>query len=160
MAWISRASSWPCLLVALPQHLQAGHCKCTCKCILQAEDYLVGLELSFSHFHVQNLFTQKRDSAFALLCLLCGELLPEYYSPAMPGLHAGQDVLMEALRLCLPSCHARLGQAQVPVREHSTHWLLCLYINVLPLCSAMRLWDLLFAEVRKYKGVTLLQVSE
>ena len=87
-------------------------------------------------------------TAFVLLCRLCGELLPGYHSPAMPGLHAGQDVLMEALRLCLPACHARLAQAQVPVREHSTHWLLCLYINVLPLASAMRLWDLLFAEVR------------
>lgn len=87
-------------------------------------------------------------TAFVLLCRLCGELLPGYHSPAMPGLHAGQDVLMEALRLCLPTCHARLAQAQVPVREHSTHWLLCLYINVLPLASAMRLWDLLFAEVR------------
>jgi hypothetical protein len=40
-------------------------------------------------------------------------------------------------------------QAQVPVREHSTQWLLCLYINVLPLASALRLWDLLFDEVRR-----------
>ena len=40
-------------------------------------------------------------------------------------------------------------RVQVPVREHTTHWLLCLYIGVLPLRSAMRLWDLLFAEVSK-----------
>jgi len=87
-------------------------------------------------------------SAFALLCLLCAELLPGYHTPAMRGLHAAQDVVTAALRLYLPTRHARLVQAQVPVREHSTQWLLCLYINVLPLASALRLWDLLFDEVR------------
>ena len=85
-------------------------------------------------------------AAFALLCALCGELLPGYHTPRMPGLHAGQAVLVEALRRRLPACHARLAHAEVPVREHSTRWLLCLYIDVLPLASAMRLWDLLFAE--------------
>ena len=88
-------------------------------------------------------------SAFALLCLLCAELLPGYHTPAMRGLHAAQGVVTEALRLHLPTRHARLVQAQVPVREHSTQWLLCLYINVLPLGSALRLWDLLFDEVRR-----------
>ena len=87
-------------------------------------------------------------SAFALLCLLCAELLPGYHTPAMRGLYAAQDVVTAALRVYLPTRHARLVQAQVPVREHSTQWLLCLYINVLPLGSALRLWDLLFDEVR------------
>ena len=38
-------------------------------------------------------------TAFVLLCRLCGELLPGYHSPAMPGLHAGQRKPFRALLL-------------------------------------------------------------
>ena len=103
-------------------------------------------------------------TAFALLCALSppgvrydassGEgrttrdrgLLPDYHTPGMGGLQRGQATLMRALEHAVPAVHGRLTQLGVPVAQYSTQWLLCLYIDVLPLETALRLWDLLFAE--------------
>ena len=94
-------------------------------------------------------------TAFALLALLCGELLPAFYTPRMPGLHRAQDALMESLAVALPLCHRVFEEQAVPVRESSTGWLLCAFIDTLPLQVTLRVWDLFYLEGQP----TLLRVA-
>ena len=85
-------------------------------------------------------------SAFALLTALCTTILPSYHSPEMTGLHHAQTALLSVIQLAAPRLNARLHAAGVPVREQTTSWLLCAYLDVLDLDATLRVWDLLFCD--------------
>jgi len=82
--------------------------------------------------------------AFALLSALCDCLMPGYHTPTMAGLHAGQQAFLSMLTEYVPRVARKLLANNVPVREQLTSWLLCCYIDALPLDATLRVWDLLF----------------
>ena len=41
---------------------------------------------------------------------------------------------------------ARLSAAGVPIREQTTSWLLCAFIDALSLEATLRVWDILFCD--------------
>lgn len=84
--------------------------------------------------------------AFAMLCTLCESVLPEYHTPAMQGLMSAQDTLLALVAHAAPRAHARLAAEGVPLREQTTAWLLCAFVEALPLEAALRVWDLLFFD--------------
>ena len=84
--------------------------------------------------------------AFALLSRLCSSLLPSYHTQCMRGLHAAQATLGEAMRRVTPRLHERLRAKRAPLLEQTTGWLLCAFLDSLPLEATLRLWDLLFLD--------------
>ena len=57
-----------------------------------------------------------------------------------------QAVVLRLIETSLPALHSRLLSEGVPVKEQTTHWLLCAFVDALPLDCALRLWDLLFLD--------------
>ncbi|KAL1499665.1 hypothetical protein AB1Y20_011862 [Prymnesium parvum] len=84
--------------------------------------------------------------AFALLATLCESLVLEFHTPDLRGLHQTQASLLDALARHMPALSGKLTRDGVPVREQTTHWLLCLFVDALPMELVLRLWDLLFFE--------------
>ena len=76
--------------------------------------------------------------AFALLSALCDCLMPGYHTPTMAGLHAGQQAFLSMLTEYVPRVARKLLANNVPVREQLTSWLLCCYIDALPLDATLR----------------------
>ena len=84
-------------------------------------------------------------SAFSLLASLVVKLCPVFHVPSMAGLHAAQADLAELLRRALPEVNSHLKRLGVPIKESSTAWLLCAFVDVLPLPSTLRVWDVFFS---------------
>ncbi len=84
------------------------------------------------------------SDATSLLRRFCASLLPEFHTPDMRGLHAAQTALMSSLGILVPRLVSRLSAERVPLREQTTHWLLCAYLDALPLDASLRVWDVLF----------------
>lgn len=84
-------------------------------------------------------------TAFSLLASLVVKLCPVFHVPSMAGLHAAQADLAELLRRALPEVNSHLKRLGVPIKESSTAWLLCAFVDVLPLPSTLRVWDVYFS---------------
>ena len=86
------------------------------------------------------------EGAFALLACLCDALMPGFHRPTMDGLHIAQAALLDVLRSQLTAVHTRLTEEGVPILEQTTSWMLCAFIDALPLEATLRVWDLLFLD--------------
>lgn len=83
-------------------------------------------------------------TAFGLLVQLTQRLIPGFHTPQMEGLHEAQDALVIALSRHLPELSQAMDEHSVPIREISTEWYLCAYVNVLRPETVVRVWDVLF----------------
>ena len=115
-------------------HALAAHNPCVGYC--QGLNFVAGLLL---------LHADASD-AFALLATFCARLLPRYHSPRMEGLHVAQAALLDVIAATTPRALERLQREGVPIKEQSTSWLLCAFLDSLPLESTLRVWDLLFVD--------------
>ena len=91
------------------------------------------------------LLHSDEPTAFSLLASLVIKLCPVFHVPSMAGLHAAQADLAELLRRALPEVNSHLKRLGVPIKESSTAWLLCAFVDVLPLPSTLRVWDVFFS---------------
>ena len=85
-------------------------------------------------------------TTFALLTTLCTRLLPNYHTPEMPGLHQAQHALIQMISKVSPQLHTRLTSEGVPIKEQTTSWLLCAFLDNLKLSTTLRVWDQLFSN--------------
>jgi len=106
----------------------------------QGLNYITGLLL---------LITKDEESSFWLLKTLVDKMLPEYYSCSMPGLITDSRVLAELARRHLPQLSQHIDQLQVPWALLSSKWFICLFVDVLPVETVLRIWDCLFTEGSK-----------
>ncbi|XP_053419012.1 growth hormone-regulated TBC protein 1 isoform X2 [Nycticebus coucang] len=95
------------------------------------------------------LITQNEEESFWLLDALVGRILPDYYSPAMLGLKTDQEVLGELVTTKLPAVGALLDHHSVPWTLLVSRWFICLFVDVLPVETVLRVWDCLFNEGSK-----------
>ncbi|PNI38150.1 GRTP1 isoform 1 [Pan troglodytes] len=95
------------------------------------------------------LITNNEEESFWLLDALVGRILPDYYSPAMLGLKTDQEVLGELVRVKLPAVGALMERLGVLWTLLVSRWFICLFVDILPVETVLRIWDCLFNEGSK-----------
>ncbi|XP_046616762.1 growth hormone-regulated TBC protein 1-A-like isoform X1 [Neodiprion virginianus] len=120
------------LLAFAHQNKRVGYC--------QGLNYIAGLLL---------LVTKSEETAFWLLKILIEKILPEYYTPTMDGLLTDIDVLSELVRIKMPDVHQHVTNLGLPWAVITTKWFICLFAEVLPIETTLRIWDCLFYEGSK-----------
>ncbi|MEJ1274229.1 GH regulated TBC protein 1 [Cricetulus griseus] len=73
----------------------------------------------------------------------------DYYSPAMLGLKTDQEVLAELVRMKLPAVAALMDGHGVLWTLLVSRWFICLFVDILPVETVLRIWDCLFNEGSK-----------
>ena len=95
------------------------------------------------------LTTRDEDSSFWLLKVLCERILPDYYTQSMPGLLTDLKVLARLARREVPAVAAHIERLQMPWALFCSKWFVCLYCEVLPVETVLRVWDTVFYEGSK-----------
>ncbi|XP_052004497.1 growth hormone-regulated TBC protein 1b [Xyrauchen texanus] len=135
-----RDSSQPCLQKALFNVLlaYAHHNKDVGYC--QGMNFIAGYLL---------IITKDEEKSFWLMDALLGRILPDYYTTTMMGLKTEQEVLGELVRMKVPAVWQAMNRHNVMWTLVVSRWFICLYIDILPVETVLRIWDCLFYEGSK-----------
>lgn len=111
------------------QNLSIGYC--------QGLNYIGGLFL---------IVTKDEVASFWLLKHLVENVASEYHTKTMFGLQRDIHVISELIRLREPLVNEKVNELGLPWAVILTKWLICLFSEVLPVETVLRIWDVMFAE--------------
>ncbi|XP_034048709.1 growth hormone-regulated TBC protein 1-A isoform X2 [Thalassophryne amazonica] len=135
-----RKTSIPCLQKALHNVLLAYGCHNPPVGYCQGMNFIAGYLL---------IVTKDEEKSFWLMDALLGRVLPDYYSPAMLGLKTDQEVLGELVKVKIPGVWQTMADHSVTWTLVVSRWFICLFIDILPVETVLRIWDCLFYEGSK-----------
>lgn len=134
------------VLVAFAQYLpHIGYC--------QSLNFLAGLLLLF----------MDEERAFWMLVIMTERILPKVHSANLEGVHTDQGVLMMCVREYIPKLWNIIGKSfdgevvpedkilnrLPPVTLVTSSWFMSVFVGVLPIESALRVWDIMWYEGSK-----------
>ncbi|CCE85864.1 Piso0_005500 [Millerozyma farinosa CBS 7064] len=119
----------------------------------QSLNFLAGLLLLF----------MEEEKAFWLLVILTERIIPNVHSADLEGVHTDQGVLMLCIKEYIPSLWSvigrnydgeALGEDAVisklpPASLVTSSWFMSIFVTVLPVETALRVWDILWYEGSK-----------
>lgn len=103
----------------------------------QGLNYIAGLIL---------IVTKDEHSTFWLLKHLVENVASEYHTRTMYGLQRDIHVISELVKLREPLINEKVNEVGLPWAVILTKWLICLFSEVLPVETVLRIWDVMFAE--------------
>lgn len=118
------------VLVAYAHHnKEVGYC--------QGLNYIAGLLL---------IVTKNEEWSFWLLKQLLDNTVRSYHTKTMEGLKIDTAVFRALLVQRAPQVNQRLEVVGLPCAVMSTKWLICMFAEVLPTETVLRIWDCIFLE--------------
>ncbi|KAJ6634885.1 Growth hormone-regulated TBC protein 1-A [Pseudolycoriella hygida] len=118
------------VLIAYAHHNKdVGYC--------QGLNYIAGLIL---------IVTKDEEWTFWLLKVIVDDIASSYHTKTMTGLITDIEVLKELLNKRVPQINQQLDKFGLPLAVITTKWLICLFAEVLPIETVLRVWDCLFLE--------------
>lgn len=95
------------------------------------------------------IVTKNEEWTFWLLKILIEEITQSYHTKTMKGLIADIAVLRELLDQRAPEIVRHLDDIGMPFAVVTTKWFICMFAEVLPVETVLRIWDCLFLEGNK-----------
>lgn len=118
------------ILIAFAHHNSSvGYC--------QGLNYIAGLIL---------IVTKDEVATFWLLKHLVENVALGYHTKTMQGLQRDIHVISELVRLREPLINEKVNELGMPWAVILTKWLICLFSEVLPVETVLRIWDVILAE--------------
>lgn len=111
---------------------QIGYC--------QGLNYIAGILL---------LICKDEEISFWLLKHLVQEVTPDYHMKTMTGLVRDIGVFTELIRANVPEVYQHVKRIGLSWTVIVTKWFICLFAEVLPTETVLRIWDCVFSEGSK-----------
>lgn len=92
------------------------------------------------------IVTKDEESTFWLLRELIETVVPEYHTKTMKGLIRDINVLAELVKRRAPEIDNKVEELGLPWQVITTKWFICIFAEVLPVETVLRIWDCLFFE--------------
>jgi hypothetical protein len=132
-------------------------------CAYSVRNPIIGYAQSMNIITSVFLLYLKEEEAFWLLCCLCERVLPEHYGKNLVGAVIDQKCFDELVKQKIPTVHSALTRAGMSLSMFSVPWFVCLFVNTLPLDSALRCLDAFWYEgppLLFKMGLAVLQMLE
>jgi len=84
--------------------------------------------------------------AFWMLDSLVGKIVPSYYLPTMIGVRVDLAAFELLVSKRVPQLARHMASQSVSLNAICVSWFMCLYVEVLPLETALRVWDIMLVE--------------
>lgn len=86
------------------------------------------------------------EATFWLMKHLIENVAPEYHTKTMKGLKRDIEVVTELIKSRVPLVNEKMNELGLPWIVIMTKWFICLFSEVLPTETTLRVWDVIFSE--------------
>ncbi|XP_055384894.1 growth hormone-regulated TBC protein 1-A [Condylostylus longicornis] len=118
------------VLMAYAHHnREVGYC--------QGLNYIAGLLM---------IVTDDEETTFWLLKIVVEHICPEYHTKNMANLLRDLAVFKRLVTRRYPEINRKFEQLSLPYAVIASKWFICVFAEVLPVETVLRIWDCVFAE--------------
>lgn len=105
---------------------------------------------SFNYIVGMLLLHMDEEEAFWMFVVILEEILPaDYYNPKLKGMRTDVKVLDSLIEFYLPKIHRKFSEIGMDIAAFASKWFMTLFVDVFPLETSLRVWDIFFYEGSK-----------